>query len=65
MVRLHLLIEISIKEEPRFTQEYSDIIRKQNKDRIIEKVPPSEKNNEEVFYLPHHGVLRTDKETTK
>ena len=64
MVRLHHL-RSQLRKSQDLAQEYSDIIRKQIKDGIIEKVPPSEENSEEVFYLPHHGVLHTDKETTK
>ena len=32
---------------------------------IIEKVPHDELKGKEVHFLPHHGIVRTDKDTTK
>ena len=46
-------------------QNYTDIIRQQLEAGIIEKVSPMERDKECSFYLPHHGIIRTDKETTK
>ena len=42
------------------------MIQQQKKMGIIEKVEhPGEVTSTRVHYLPHHAVLRRDKETTK
>ena len=46
-------------------QDCTDIIRQQLEAGIIEKVSPMERDKECSFYLPHHGIIRTGKETTK
>ncbi len=51
-------------------QEYDKIIDEQLKLGIIELVPESEQTSEfieqnETHYLPHFGVTRKDRETTK
>ena len=33
--------------------------------QVIEKVPYDESEGKEVHFLPHHGVVRMDKDTTK
>ena len=45
--------------------EYNDVICKQKADGIIERVPQGEENIGGCHFLPHHGVIRQDKETTK
>ncbi len=45
--------------------EYDDIIKEQERAGIIERVPIEEENNRDAYFLPHHGVVRTDKATTK
>lgn len=35
------------------------------KEEFIEKVPKSEKETKMKVYLPHHAVVRNDKETTR
>jgi len=45
--------------------EYNDVTCKQKADGIIERVPQGEENIGGCHFLPHHGVIRQDKETTK
>ncbi len=46
--------------------EYDQIIKDQLDTGIIEKIPPEEINRStNVHYMPHHGVVRKDKQTTK
>jgi len=46
-------------------QEYQSTFSQQLQSRIIEVVPKDEEGKELNFYLPHHGVVCRDKETTK
>ena len=55
-----------LKQSPDILQEYDATIQKQISEGIVEVVPDSETKEEgEVHYLPHHAVIRHDKETTK
>lgn len=46
--------------------EYNDLIRKHAESGIIEKVSPNDNTTVgNVHYIPHHPVIRRDKETTK
>lgn len=56
-----------LKKEPELLEEYNKSIEDQLATGIIEQVPLSDKDNNEqnVHYLPHHGVIRKDKVTTK
>ena len=54
--------------QPELLQEYDQIIQQQIRHGIIEAVPDDETENTDsksVHYLPHHGVVRRDRETTK
>ena len=53
--------------QPQLLREYDQIIQQQIQDGIVEIVPDKEINTDEesVHYLPHHGVVRQDRETTK
>ena len=46
-------------------QQYDSIFNQQVETHIIEPVPASELNAKPVHFLPHHGVVREDKDTTK
>lgn len=49
-------------------KEYDQIIEEQINHGIVERIPEEEqkeKENENVHYLPHHAVIRRDRETTK
>ena len=55
-------------KEPELIQEYHRIIEDQISQGIVEKVPAEQgevNESETVHYLPHHGVVRRDRETTK
>ena len=55
-------------KEPELIHEYDQIIADQISQGIVEKVSTEEsevKESEGVHYLPHHAVIRRDRETTK
>ena len=54
-----------LKNEPEILSQYDSTIQEQLAKGIIEPVPPDEKTSNLVHYLPHHGVVRSDKATTK
>ena len=59
-----------LKEHPDILKEYDNIIQEQEKMGIIEEVPKTEQTNEfyknnDCHFIPHHGVCRKDRETTK
>lgn len=45
--------------------QYDNIFQEQIESGIIERVPVDETDNENSHFLPHHGVVRHDKETTR
>ena len=54
-----------LRENPGILHEYDATIRDQINKGIVEVVPNTETSAGEVHYLPHHAVIRHDKETTK
>ena len=62
--RLHGLMK-RLKQDPAILQEYDATIRSQIQQGIVENVEPSEEEPKCVHYLPHHAVVRQDKQTTK
>ena len=44
---------------------YDSIFKAKLEAGIIELVPKEEEDFEGAHFLPHHGVLREDRETTK
>ena len=62
--RLNQLYKRLLKGEL-ILKEYDDVFRKQLEDGIIERVPHSEEGLSGHHFLPHHGVIREDKEITK
>ena len=47
-------------------QKYDSVIKEQIEQGIVEVVPdPDSRQTHKVHYLPHHAVIRQDKETTK
>ena len=55
-----------LKQNPPLLAEYNSVIRDQLRQGIIEVVDdPSSEVSERVHYLPHHGVVRQDKTTSK
>ena len=54
-----------MKKDEKLLQEYDTIFGAQLKAGIKELVPRDEEDFEGAHFLPHHGVLREDRETTK
>ena len=53
------------KRDPELFRKYNEIFQEQLNNGIIERVPAELENKEDVEFLPHHGVVRADRETTK
>ena len=64
--RLQGLLKL-LRHHPEVLQEYNAIMQEQLKLGIIEKVSNdrSKATDNNIHYLPHHAVIRTDKQTTK
>ena len=54
-----------LKQSPEVLKEYDSIIRTQLQDGIVELVKEDTACAGVVHYLPHHGVIRKDKDTAK
>ena len=54
-----------LKREPDVLKQYDEIIRQQKNDGIIEKVNDTSTSVGKLHYLPHHGVIKEDKSTSK
>ena len=55
-----------LRQQPSVFKEYNRVIQTQIDDGIVEVVAdPDQSANGRVHYLPHHPVIRKDKETTK
>ncbi|XP_028403419.1 uncharacterized protein LOC114526117 [Dendronephthya gigantea] len=55
-----------LEKEPTLANEYDKIIQEQLNKNVIERVPNEETTSQSgVHYLPHHPVIRKDRETTK
>lgn len=55
-----------LRQNPATLQEYDKIIQDQVKKGIVQIVEPcGHKGGQKLHYLPHHAVVRQDKETTK
>ena len=52
-----------LKKDDTLLEEYNYVIQQQIDSGIIEEIP--EKDDNKGYYLPHHGVLKSEKETTK
>ena len=59
------LESLGIKDLEFLLQEYNATFAQQLQSGIIELVPEAQEKLQASFYLPHHGVVRQDKETTK
>ena len=64
LTRLHYLRN-RLQKNGSLLQEYQSTFDEQLKSGIIEVVPKSEEIIQNCFFLPHHGVIRQDKDTTK
>ena len=54
-----------LKHNPDVLFEYTSTIRDQLSQGIVEVIQPSEEDVEKIHYLPHHAVVRHNKDTTK
>ena len=54
-----------LKQNPAILREYNAIIQDQLSKGVVEKVDRSHDVTGKIHYLPHHAVIRQDKETTK
>ena len=55
-----------LKQTPKLLEEYNNTIQDQIRRGIVEVVPRSEKTQEgRTHYLPHHAVVKSDRDTTK
>ena len=54
-----------LKKDDALLQEYNLVFQKQLTDGIIEIVPAQGNKRGNQYFIPHHGVVRWDKETTK
>ena len=55
-----------LQKDPELLQRYDETIKSQIEKAVIERVDPSEVNNEnKKHYIPHHGVVKPDNRTTK
>ena len=63
VARLHQL-RVRLQKDKDLFHEYNSIFESQLHDGIIERIPDT-KQSSLCHYLPHHGVRRVDKETTK
>ena len=64
LVRLRQLMA-GLKRNSSLLTEYNKILQTQIETNIIEPVPRAEWNSSNAYFLPHHGVIRDDKVTTK
>ena len=58
-------LQRKLLKEPELIREYNQIIEEQLSKGIVEKVAAEDNEKENVHYLPHHAVIRRDRETTK
>ena len=62
--RFHSLYN-RLKQTPKILEEYDNVIKDQLQKGIVERVDETEPGGVgKVHYLPHHAVIRRDKETT-
>ena len=55
-----------LRQTPKLLEQYDAAIKDELRREIVELVPSSESvSQSQVYYLPHHAVIRQDKETTE
>ena len=52
-------------QNPALLQDYDCIIREQIEKDIVEDAPVIEADSARLHYLPHHAIVRSNKDTTK
>ena len=58
-------LQLRLLKTPHVLQEYNEIIREELNRGIIEIVDNIKDDADHIHYLPHHPVIRQDKQTTK
>ena len=58
-------LHVKLKGKSELMAEYDAIFREQLRAGIIEQVPVSRENEVGVHFMPHHGVVCKDRETSK
>ncbi|XP_026740157.1 uncharacterized protein LOC113502705 [Trichoplusia ni] len=58
-------LEVKFKKNEKLKEEYGKVIKEYLQLNHMTKVPEVDYNNEKAIYLPHHAVVREDKETSK
>ena len=54
-----------LHQNPTLMQKYDRIIQEQIEKGMVEDAPIAEANSSCLHYLPHHAIVRSDKDTTK
>ncbi len=54
-----------LKTDRELLKQYDNVIKEQVESGIIEQVLENSASDESIYFLPHHGVIREDKTTTK
>ena len=54
-----------LRQNPALMQNYDRIIQEQIEKGIVEDAPIAEAKSARLHYLPHHAIVRSDKDTTK
>lgn len=60
-----LQLERKFKKSPNLKREYTKVIEDYLEQGHLEKIPETETETKQSVYLPHHAVVREDKETTR
>lgn len=60
-----LQLERRFRKAPELKEEYKKVMREYITLNHMEELPENEKIKEKAVYLPHHAVVREDKETSK
>ena len=54
-----------LKRDPELLHEYHNIIKEQLRAGVIDLAPKDEEKKSGTHFMPHHGVVRKDRKTTK
>ncbi|XP_026747883.1 uncharacterized protein LOC113508909 [Trichoplusia ni] len=60
-----LQLERRFRKEPILKEDYKKAMQEYIKSNYMEEIPENELNKTKAVYLPHHAVVRADKETSK
>lgn len=60
-----LQLERRFRKEPTLKENYQKAMQEYIKSNYMEEIPENESNKNKSVYLPHHAVVRSDRETSK